>query len=288
MLPTSPLTRREFALSVAAAVALPVVSGAADPNAPEPLTMLVMDPLALPLSCPCVEGYAQRKYEELARHLEKQLGRPVKVAFSESFSEALKKKTDGKADIIIGKDSVVRTQGKASGINVVHVAALTGKDGKTTQTGLVVVAGKDPAVTVDDLKGYTVYFGTADAEEKFAAAKSLLKEAKIDFTPSPEACTACSDGATKIIEMHKKGEKAATVISSYAAPLLEGCGTIKKGDLRVIGITDEVPFVAAFVNDKLPTKDRDAIRTALLAIGKDAELCKVMETKHGFVEAKKK
>ena len=26
-------------------------------------TLIVMDPLAAPLSCPCVEGYAQRKYE---------------------------------------------------------------------------------------------------------------------------------------------------------------------------------------------------------------------------------
>jgi len=39
---------------------------------------------------------------------------------------------------------------------------------------------------------------------------------------------------------------AATVISSYAQPLLEGCGTIKKGDLRVIGETDPMPFVVAF------------------------------------------
>ncbi|MBW3598872.1 MAG: hypothetical protein KY475_16560, partial [Planctomycetes bacterium] len=38
-------------------------------RAEAPLTMVVMDPLAAPLSCPCVEGYAQRKYEALAAHL---------------------------------------------------------------------------------------------------------------------------------------------------------------------------------------------------------------------------
>ena len=32
----------------------------------EPLSLIVMDPLAAPLSCPCVAGYAQRKYEVLA------------------------------------------------------------------------------------------------------------------------------------------------------------------------------------------------------------------------------
>ncbi len=45
---------------------------AADDNQ---LTMVVMDPLALPLSCPCVQGYAQRNYDKLAETLEKELGR---------------------------------------------------------------------------------------------------------------------------------------------------------------------------------------------------------------------
>ena len=32
--------------------------------------MVVMDPLALPLSCPCVKGYAQRNYDKLGEKLE--------------------------------------------------------------------------------------------------------------------------------------------------------------------------------------------------------------------------
>src|SRR5438445_12922447 len=79
-----------------------------------PLTLVVMDPLAAPLSCPCVKGYAQRDYEKLAKHLEKQLGREVKVHFNESLINALEKKTDGKADLIIGKESVIRHQAKQS------------------------------------------------------------------------------------------------------------------------------------------------------------------------------
>ena len=47
-----------------------------------PLQLVVMDPLSAPLSCPCVEGYAQRKYEALAKHLEGKLKREVKVTFN--------------------------------------------------------------------------------------------------------------------------------------------------------------------------------------------------------------
>ena len=39
------------------------------------LTLVVMDPLAAPLSCPCVEGYAQRDYEKLATFLRDELKR---------------------------------------------------------------------------------------------------------------------------------------------------------------------------------------------------------------------
>ena len=102
-----------------------------------------MDPLALPLSCPCVKGYAQRDYDQLGKFLEGRLHRPVRVVFSESVRKALDKKTEGKADLIIGKDSVVRRQAKRARIGVVHVAALTGLDGKTVQTGLSVVPAEE-------------------------------------------------------------------------------------------------------------------------------------------------
>lgn len=39
-----------------------------------PLRIVVMDPLSDQLACDCVQGYAQRKYKELATFLEKQLG----------------------------------------------------------------------------------------------------------------------------------------------------------------------------------------------------------------------
>ena len=74
------------------------------------------------------------------------------------------------------------------------------------------------------------------------------------------------------------GVRAAAVISSYAKPLLEGCGTVKKGDLRVIGETKPIPFITAFVADALPAAERDRVSQALLAAGTKPELCKALET----------
>jgi ABC-type phosphate/phosphonate transport system substrate-binding protein len=275
------MDRRELLLALPA-VGLAVATTAA--GEPE-LTVVVMDPLAAPLSCPCVKGYAQRDYDKFGAFIARRLGRPVKVHYSESLTNALVRKTGGKADVIIGKDSVVRAEARGNKVEVTHVAALTGKDGATTQKGLVVVAKSDPARSAEDLKGYTIIFGPAEADEKHGAAMSLLKDLGVSVAAKPATCVACSDGATKVLDLHKQGEKAATVISSYAQPLLEGCGTIQKGDLRVVGETDPVPFVAAFVTGSLSGTDRDAVKVALLEVGKDKDLCIALETKAGFVSA---
>lgn len=262
------------------------VAPAADKAAPSErsISMVVMDPLALPLSCPCVAGYAQRKYEVLGDYLGKQLGQPVVITFAESIKNALDKVD--KIDIVIGKDSVVRAQGKQHKLAVSLLARLVGKDGKTTQTGLVVVRAADPAKTVADLAGYRILFGPPECDEKFAAARALIEEAGVELPAEKDAevSHACSDGACMIIDWGDKIHGAA-VISSYAAPLLEGCGTIKKGDLRVVGETKPVPFVAAFATDQLSKAEQDEVQKAFYKAAKEPGMLVALETMLGFVPA---
>src|SRR4051794_8340910 len=255
--------------------------GAAD----APLSMVVMDPLAAPLSCPCVQGYAQRKYEKLADYLTAELGRPVQVTFAESFEKALAKPSCKTIDIAIGKDSVVRSDAAAAKLKVTPVARLSGQDGLTTQTGLIVVRSADPARRVEDLEGYRIIFGPKECDEKFAAARRLLTGAGVNLA-SPDAAEmsqSCSDGACKIIEWGAS-QRGAAVISSYAAPLLQGCGTVKKGDLRVIGETKPVPFITAFTTNRVDDVLRRNVEKVLLNVGKQADLLVALETLTGFVE----
>ena len=248
------------------------------------LVLLVMDPLAKELSCPCVKGYAQRDYLALASHLAKRHQRAVKTVFSESLVAALR---DGKlpagVDLIIGKRSVVEFDAKVSKLEVTPIGSLSGKDGVTTQQGLIVVPAKDPAKSVADLKGYRIVFGPEECDEKHKAALALLKQHGVQASAKLETCSACSDGATMILELGAD-VRAATVISSYAAPLLEGCGTIQKGDLRVVGKTAPVAFITAFATGKLSGKDRAAVQETLLELIESPKLCEALETQFGFVE----
>lgn len=274
--------RRGLLLSAVAIVAWSGILAAAGPG----LTLVVMDPLAAPLSCPCVKGYAQRDYTKLGAHLEKALGRPVHVLFGESLAKVVGTVGEGKsarADIVIGKRSVVAAEGKSTKRTLLPVADLTDLKGSTTQHGLVVVRGDDKAASIADLANHRLILGTAACDEKHAAAKTLLAAVGIVVPDDAAVAEACSDGAEEVIEAGKAGDAVATVISSYAQPLLEGCGTIKKGDLKVVGETAEVPFITAFVDGTLDEKVRGAIVEALLAVRHDPVLRLAIETKRGFV-----
>lgn len=277
------MNRRRFLAGTGGLAALALGQAAMARPSDEPFTIIVMDPLAAPLSCPCVKGYAQRDYEKLGKYLEPLIGRPVKVHFGESLEATLAKKSGGKADLIIGKESVIRHESREVRIKAVPIASLTGKDGSTTMTGWVVVPASDPAVSPTDLKEHQVIFGPPTCDEKYKAAMNLWKDLGLAVPVKPVICQSCSDGAVKILEMAKQGDKAATVISSYAAPLLEGCGTIQKGDLKVIGKTEPVPFVVAFVNDSLASDLKEALAGHLTSIRKKPELLAALETKDGFL-----
>lgn len=249
-----------------------------------PLVMVVMDPLAKELSCQCVKGYAQREYSQFAEYLSARLGRKVEVVFSESLVTASQKTPNGRADIVVGKQSVVVHDAKKLSRTLRTVAALSDKSGLITQTGLIVVPQGDAAQTVADLKSHLLVFGPADCDEKNAAAVTLFKKNGIAMPEILETAVGCEEGALRILEL-PAGERGAAVISSYAKPLLEGCGTVPKGALRVVGETIPVPFIAAFTADDLPNKLQQRIQAALLAVAAEPKLCLAMESKQGFLAA---
>jgi len=254
---------------------------ATDADGP-PLTLVVMDPLAAPLACDCVKGYAQRKYELLAMFLENWLSHKVELIFSEALERGIAKSSRGSADLVIGKHSLVNFDATECKLPVRPLAMLTGKDGKTTLTGLFVVPGADPAKKIGDLEGYRILFGLPEAAEKHAAAVAALKKAGVSVPDPKETFPSCAEAGLAAMESDAVPGTAA-VISSYAMALLEGCGTIDKGDLRVIGETDPLPFVTVFATGSVDEKEAEKIVEALLAMRQIPPLLTAMETKLGFV-----
>ncbi|HEY5315980.1 MAG TPA: PhnD/SsuA/transferrin family substrate-binding protein [Pirellulales bacterium] len=267
--------------SIAAAQSAAPPDSAGPASAAKPWVMVVMDPLALPLSCPCVKGYAQRDYDALAAELGKRLDRPIEVVYSESLKVSLGK-SQGRAHLVVGKHSVVLFDAKATGLACTPIASLSGEDGAITQTGLIVVPAKDAAKTVAELRGYRIIFGPPECDEKHAAALALLEKHGIDRPAKLETAPGCDDGCTQILEL-PAGEHGAAVISSYAKPLLEGCGTVPKHALRVVGETAPIAFVEAFATAQLTPAESAQLLAALVAATQQPALRIKLETRRGFV-----
>ena len=287
-IPESVRTRRERsrywligALALAVAILAAGLAGCGKP-AGQRWAMVVMDPLAKDLACPCVGGYAQRDYRQLAAHLSRQLGQPVEAVFADELGKGLRSAGKRRLALIIGKDSLVRSDAADRQLALQLLCRLTDRDGKTTLTGLFLVQTNDPAQKLADLAGRRFFFGPADSDEKHRAALDALGAAGITPPAQPETLAGCSEAAALLAESTEKPLPVA-VISSYAMPLLEGCGTVPRGVLRIIGETKPVPFVTIFAPTNLPAAWAQQLRAALLTVGRDATLLKALESKAGFV-----
>ncbi|MEY2600435.1 MAG: hypothetical protein RLZZ142_2694 [Verrucomicrobiota bacterium] len=247
-----------------------------------PLQLVVMDPLSKDLACACVKGYAQRNYKVLAAYLQTKTGIEVQVSHGETLADALKH-SGGSADLVIGKFSVIQSQAAKNTLELTPIASLTGKDGSPFQKGLLVVRKDSPAKTLADLQNFRMFFGPEDCDEKSAAAMELLRSAGLHAAADSKISASCSTAAEALMKLDPT-QKAAAVISSYAEPLLAGCGTIKPGDLRIIAKTQDVPFITAFLNRKLPAATAKALEEALLSSDSDPKLLEALESLHGFIE----
>lgn len=271
-----------WGICLALAFAASAVTRAAAPEDGTPLTIVVMDPLARQLSCNCVEGYAQRDYDLLALYLEKKLRRSVKLSYAESLAEGLRAAQSRPVHLIIGKRSLVEADAAECKLKARPLAMLTDRNGLTTLTGLFVVSAGDPAQKIGDLHGYRIVLGPPESAEKHAAALASLKKASVPIPPSPETAPSCMEAAFAVLE-NQQSPGAAAVISSYAIALLEGCGSVERGALRVIGQTEPVPFITVFATPSVNAETQRQITSALLDVAKIPQLLTAMESQLGFV-----
>src|SRR5262249_27353536 len=72
------------------------------------------------------------------------------------------------------------------------------------------------------------------------------------------------------------------VIPHYGLRLLEGCGSVKPGNLKVIGKTEPVPFIALFVSESMGNEKEEKIRKALVNVNGDTKWLKALESRDGF------
>ena len=247
-----------------------------------PLTIVVMDPLSKRLACACVQGYAQRDYDKLGQFLEGRTGRPVRILYAADLARAFDEVSPTRIDLVIGKHSLVKADAAECKLAVRPICMLTGLDGTTTLTGLFVAKKGDAVKSIADIGGRRILFGPADSDEKHSEAFVTLRKAGISIPKKIETRPGCSDAALEILDSKSK-KPPIGVISSYALALIEGCGTVPRGALKVIGKTGAVPFIAVFATSAVGEQEAKGVLDALLAAKGDPKLLQTLESKGGFV-----
>lgn len=251
------------------------------PESKSPIRIVVMDPLAMPLSCQCVEGLGQRRYDLLAKWLQKKLDHPVEVVFDESLELAMNH-IQKDVHFIIGKKSMVHFDAKTVSLSVRPIAALTDPTGGTDLHGIFVVAKASPLKKLSDLKEQTLVFGPQEDAETNASPQQTLKQLNL-LKPLKTKVASSIDAAVFAVT---DGDADVAVISHFLPPLLVGCGKIGKGDLRIIGQSVPVPFIQVFATEHASTKIEQQIQKLLLQVKESPELLKVLESKQGFIPLK--
>lgn len=247
-------------------------------GAQEPLQLIVMDPLSLQLSCTCVAGTGQRRYDLLATHLGQATGRNVKLTFDESLSLALQR-TGGKADLIIGKDAMVRSDAAKESLKIHRLASLTNSQGLTGLRGVFLVPVKSNIESFRDLAGKRISLGPVEDEEAHAAAKAVLLQHKLTSRVDLHIAGSMDAAALAMSD----GESAAAVVSNFLPVLFEGCGKLDKGSARILGETASVPFIRVFASDAVSPELREKITAALASVADSPSLLAALESKSGFV-----
>ncbi len=251
-----------------------------------PVLLVVMDPLAKELACACVKGYGQRDYRKLASHLGVALQQRVAVEFSDDLAESLKLASSGQDVLVVGERSFVAHSAQRTAQTFQPVCELTDVEGNTTFVGAFVAQAKDAAANLKDIAGREILFGLTDTEVNRAVTAATLRAAGWD-SPKLEKRPVYTDAALDVLDSHSTLPPVA-VIPGYGVRLLEGCGSITPGDLKVIGTTAPQPFITVFLAAQIPAKKKQKIIATLLEIKTNAPLLEAMESRDGFkpIEAK--
>ena len=249
-------------------------------RAKAPLTVIVLDPLSRELACACVQGFGQRDYRKVSARLAAELKERVSIEFSDDLVDTLQLIGNANGEyVLIGDRSLTAANAKKAGLKCQPMCELSDRDGATDLAAVFVVRSDDPAKERKDLAGRKLLVGLPEGDERVRAALDALRAAKVEVEAHKRG--SFNDAALDLLDSEASPLPVA-ILPAYALPLLQGCGSVKPGNLRVIAKSPATPFITVFASENIPADRREKIKNVLLAMGKDPLLLQAIESKDGF------
>lgn len=246
-----------------------------------PLTVIVLDPLSRELACACVQGFGQRDYRKVSARLAAELKERVSIEFSDDLVDTLQLIGDANGEyLLIGDRFLTAANARKAGLKCQPLCELSDRDGATDLAAVFVVRSDDPAKGLKDLAGRKLLVGLPEGDERVRAAMDALSKAKVEVH-TPDKHGSFNDAALDLLDSETSPLPVA-VLPAYALPLLQGCGSVKPGNLRVIAKSPPTPFITVFASENIAPERREKIRKTLLAMSNEPLLLEALESKDGF------
>lgn len=204
------------------------------------------------------------------------------VAFFETLADVQAEFSLDSPLLVVARASEIAHAGALTNGSLHALCRLTDPKGETTLTGLFLTRASDPARSLADLAGRRILFGPASAQDTREAALAALQAAGVPPPAQIEIRPVEAQAALDVLDSGDDPPPVA-ILSSYTLPLLEGCGSVQPGELRILGQTAPVPFITVFVSESVPASERAKLREALLAVRKNRRLLRALESRDGFV-----
>ena len=191
---------------------------------------------------PCTDVTSSfKKFHPLVTYLNAETGLAIELMFHQDFESYERAIQNGSLDFALQDPHVyVKLSEHYDQSNILQVLT---REGKTIQSGVVIVRKNSGITSLNGLKGKTVMFGPKVSSPKWIAAKSLFKENDIDITIDLKGFShggCCEDIAFNV---YLKAVDAGVVCDHFLAghSIKQKELGVEAGQLAIVGRTVPVP-----------------------------------------------
>ena len=219
---------------------------------------------------PCTDVTSSfKKFHPLITYLNAETGLAIKLIFHQDFESYERAIQNGSLDFALQDPHVyVKLSNHYDRHNILKVLT---REGKSIQSGVVIVRKDSGIKSLNGLRGKTVMFGPRVSSAKWIAAKNLFKEHNIDITTDLKGFShggCCEDIAFNV---YLKAVDAGVVCDHFLTghSIKQKELGVEAGQLAIIGTTAPVPTKIFSARKEVLQADVAKIFMALLKLDRN-------------------
>ena len=204
------------------------------------------------------------EYQPLAEYLSERLGMEVELDVPTGYPAVVEAMANDRIDLaLFGGLTYVQARERAKVTPL--VTDVTAETGTTKYYSAIIVPADSPARRVEDLRGQDFAFGSVSSTSGSLYPALMLREAGLDFRSDLDRFT-YTNGHDATAAAVASGRVAGGGLERRILRRLVAKGTIERGKVRELAVSDPIEGYPWVVRDAVDPKLRDRIAEAFLSL----------------------